>query len=272
MTKPTQAASSPPHPLAHLLRVALRPVVRVFRWLLPHVHGLYRAFGLFLLVALALGLACVWLFGELAEGVMAGSTKSFDEGVLRWMNQHSSPGLDRITLQITSIGNGATVVVIALLLGAFLWAMRYRLAVALLFVSLVGANLIHVVLKLTFDRPRPELFVLQTPFARPMSASFPSGHATAAMVLYLVVGYLLGRLGGKGWFRFWANFGAGVLILAIGASRMYLGVHYPSDVIAGYLMGFGWVTICIFGIEAVQVVRGRSRLRDLNLPGRLGQP
>ncbi|HEX9895460.1 MAG TPA: phosphatase PAP2 family protein [Gemmatimonadales bacterium] len=235
------------------------PLVTILRWLAGHLHGFYAAFGLFLVLGLALAVAGIWVFAELAEEVAQGATRQFDERILLWMNGHASPWRDRLTMQITSIGNGAAVITIALVMCAFLWVQRHRLAVILVVVGVAGSDLLNQAFKGSFDRPRPELFVLETPFQRPVSASFPSGHAMSAIVVYILLAYLMGRLGGRGWFKVLVNTLAAILIVAIGASRMYLGVHYPSDVIAGYLLGFAWITFCIFGLEAMEVAQGRSR-------------
>jgi undecaprenyl-diphosphatase len=234
----------------------------MLRWLRGHLHGFYTVFGLFLVVALVVALTGIWIFAELADEVGQGATRTFDERILLWLNSHASPANDGIALQITSIGNGAAVITIALVMCAFLWVMKHRMAVILVVVGVLGADMLNRVLKATFERPRPELFVLETPFDRPVSASFPSGHAMAAIVVYVLLAYLIGRLGGKGWFKVIVNSLAAILILLIGVSRMYLGVHYPSDVIAGYLLGFAWITFCIFGLEAMEVVQGRSRRQE----------
>ena len=238
------------------------PLVSMLRWLVRHLHGFYTAFGLFLVVGLGIALTGIWIFAELAEEIARGATRQFDESVLLWMNGHASPARDGIALQITSVGNGAAVITIALVMCAFLWVLKHRLAVILVVVGVVGADLLNRVLKAAFERPRPELFVLETPFDRPVSASFPSGHAMSAIVVYVLLAYLIGRLGGRGWFKVLVNSVAAILILAIGASRMYLGVHYPSDVFAGYLLGFAWIIFCIFGLEAMEVAQGRSRRQE----------
>lgn len=245
----------------------LRPLIRLLQWLVKRLHGIYRALGLLLVVELVLALGGLWVFAELAGRVLEGHTQRFDETILRWMDQHGTPALDKWSLQITAIGNGASVIALGLVLCAFLWVLRYRLAVLLLVMGVFGADLGNRVLKSTFDRPRPELFRIDTPHAQPTSASFPSGHATAAMALFLIVAYLLSQLGGRGWFRVVSIGFAAALILAIGVSRVYLGVHYPSDVIAGFLFGFVWVNLCIFGVEGVRVMRGRSRARGAALKG-----
>ncbi len=233
---------------------------RPLRWLLAHVHNLYTAVGLLLSLALVLALGGAWAFAAIAEAVAKGETQRFDDAILLWLNRHASPTLDMLALQITAVGNGLTVAVIGLVACAFLWAMRERVGVLLLAIAVLGGDLFNRALKGAFARPRPELFMLETPFARPLSASFPSGHATASMVLYLVLAYLLARLGGRGPFRWIVIAVAGILILLIGLSRMYLGVHYPSDVLAGYLFGFVWAAFCAFGIEAVRGLRrGRRR-------------
>lgn len=251
--------TSLPHAVYRSLIDAVRRLGRL-------VHGWYAAFGLVLALALGLALAGIWLFAWLAGDVIQGTTRALDERVLIWMDAHATPVRDRIALQITSVGNGAVVVTITLFISLFLWVLRYRLAAMLLVIAIAGADLANRVLKAVFERPRPELFVPETPFARPLSASFPSGHATAAMALYLMLAFLLSRLGGRGWFRVVVIVLASTLVIAIGVSRMYLGVHYPSDVIGGYLIGFIWVTFCILGFEAVEAGRGRGIREDRNLP------
>ena len=238
-------------------------LARPLRWLLAHVHNLYTAVGLLMSLAFLLALAGAWGFAEIAQAVAAGETQRLDDRILLWLNRHSTPLLDTLALQITAVGNGLTVAVIGLIACAFLWAMRERVGVLLLVLAVVGGDTFNRILKDAFSRPRPELFVLETPFARPFSASFPSGHATASMVLYLVLAYLLGRLGGRGAFRWLVIAVAGLLIVLIGVSRMYLGVHYPSDVLAGYVFGFCWAVFCAFCIEAVRGLRrGRRRRAD----------
>jgi undecaprenyl-diphosphatase len=248
-----------PSPASTLIDRAHAPIVRALRWLRDRVHGLYTALGVFLTVTLVLGLGALWIFAELANGVMAGTTLRFDDAVLEWLHRHATAGWDQVAIQITAVGNGTSVAVISLVVCAFLWAFRQRGAVLLVIMAVIGADLGQSVLKLVFQRPRPELFVIQTPYARPVSTSFPSGHATGAIALYLVLAYLLTRLGGTRPFRWIANGCAALLILGIGLSRIYLGVHYPSDVAAGYLIGFVWVTLCVIAIESVGLIRKRSR-------------
>ena len=252
MSSKTETATVP-----DLRRVLERPL----RWLLAHVHNLYTAVGLLLTVALGLALAGAWTFAKIARAVALGETQRLDDRILLWLNSHSTPFIDNVALQVTAVGNGLTVVVIGLIACAFLWAIRERVGVLLLVIAVAGGDMFNRLLKEVFGRPRPELFVLETPYARPVSASFPSGHATASMVLYLVLAYLLVRLGGKGVFRWIVIAVSGVLIVLIGVSRMYLGVHYPSDVLAGYVFGFVWAAFCAFGIEAVRGLRRGRRKR-----------
>lgn len=252
---PAQRSATFPDPR----RILERPL----RWLLGHVHNLYAAVGLLLTLALVLAVAGAWAFEKIARAVARGETQRFDDAILLWLHGHSTPTLDILALQITAVGNGLSVAVIGLVACAFLWAMRERVGALLLVIAVAGGDIFNRVLKDAFDRPRPELFVLETAYQRPLSASFPSGHATASMILYLVLAYLLARLGGKGAFRWLVIAVAGALIVLIGVSRMYLGVHYPSDVLAGYIFGFVWAAFCAFGIEAVRGLRrGRQKRAD----------
>lgn len=224
-----------------------------FRWIDRHVRGFHAAVGTFLAVGLLVALLLVWTFGLLARWVMAGRTQAFDDAVLLWMNEHATPALTIAALEVTALGAGLVVWMVIVVASAFLWASRHRYSVALLWVAMLGAGLINSSLKTLFDRPRPELFEWRTPYAG--MASFPSGHSMTAMVVYATLTYLVARLEPTPTLRRLTVGVAAVVILLIGLSRMYLGVHYPTDVIAGYLTGLAWAAFCALGIEAVRYFR-----------------
>lgn len=236
----------------------LHPIRAGLGWLFRRTRHVTSALGVFLTAALVVALVALALFLAIASRVVEGPAHQADTAILEWVHRHSNPLLDRVALHVTAVGNGPVVVMIGLVASALLWVSRRRLAVLLLVAAVGGASLGNTLLKATFDRPRPEGFILATPFARPVSASFPSGHAAAAMALFLVLGYLIAHLGGQGGFRIMVHVIAGIAIVAIGASRIYLGVHYPSDVIAGYLVGLAWVTFCILAFEAAQRAARRA--------------
>jgi undecaprenyl-diphosphatase len=140
---------------------------------------------------------------------------------------------------------------------------RHLYSLALLWLSLLGARVLNQTLKGLFVRPRPQLFgpeleILGRRFDYPKSYSFPSGHAVTAVVLFGTLAYLIVRLEPTVRMRRITLTLAALLILLIGLSRMYLGVHYPSDVLAGYLAGFIWSTFAAFTIEVVRYFLARK--------------
>jgi undecaprenyl-diphosphatase len=144
-----------------------------------------------------------------------------------------------------------------------LWRRGRRASVAVLWASLVGGFVLNRLLKAAFDRPRPALRgetvdLFGWSFAFPTSPSFPSGHAITAVVVYGTLAYLVARLEPTPRLRRWTLGGAVALVLLIGLSRVYLGVHYPTDVLAGYLAGFVWVAVCALSVETVQRRRARA--------------
>ncbi|WP_420124995.1 phosphatase PAP2 family protein [Longimicrobium sp.] len=209
-------------------------------------------------VVLAL-LAMAALFG-LTAGVMAGRTIRFDEGVLLWMNRRASPTLDLAALQVTALGNGLVVAAICVVAATFLWLAGHRPYAALLTAGVGGAWVIYPLLKLAFDRPRPQLFAWRAEYAH--SSSFPSGHATLSMVLLALLAYTVHRLASHRGASVAAVLIAGTAVLLIGLSRLYLGVHYPSDVIAGYIVGFCWAVLCAVAMEALHTPRDRARTKS----------
>jgi undecaprenyl-diphosphatase len=228
----------------------------LFRLVAGNVRGFHAAVGALLVAGLAIILVCVGFFALLADEVMEGGTQRFDDSVLLWMNRHASPPLTGVALDFTALGSGLIVWLVLLAASVFLWESRHRWSVGLLWVSVLGAGLINTVMKTIFHRTRPHLFPWRTPYAG--LSSFPSGHSMTAMVCYATLAYLVARLAPTAFLRRFTIGMAAVLILLIGMSRMYLGVHYPTDVLAGFAMGLAWASFCALGIEALRYFRHRE--------------
>jgi undecaprenyl-diphosphatase len=139
--------------------------------------------------------------------------------------------------------------------GMFLWLSNHRYSALLLFISTSGGILLNHLLKAGFSRPRPQIVEWGTTV---VSSSFPSGHAMSSAVVYGTVAYLAGRLQRRRLHRVITMLLAGLLIVLISVSRLYLGVHYPSDVLAGVIIGLAWAGFCMATLEAIQVY-GRTR-------------
>jgi undecaprenyl-diphosphatase len=210
------------------------------------------AAAVWLAVGLATSAFVIWAFAELAGGVVEGESHRFDRAVLLWIHTHSPEWLEGPMRFVTALGYYW--VVLPLLAAAIFAFYRkgWRLSATLLLVSTVGGVLLTTFLKAVFGRGRPELFDLGYTAS---FYSFPSGHATVAVGFYGTLTLILAyRLRG---FARWAVVVCGVsLVLLIGFSRLYLGVHYPTDVLAGFLAAPLWV-ICIGVVYAVWLsVRG----------------
>lgn len=236
--------------------IAAKPVFGVLRWIRAHVSGFHAAVGVFLLIGLGVALSAVLLFAGVAALMTAGTVQRFDDAVLLWINNHTSDTLDILALEITALGSGAAVWMLVMVGSVFLWTTTHRYSAALLWIAALGAPVVNSALKMLFDRPRPQLFDWRTEYAG--LSSFPSGHSATAMVVYATLAYLVVRLEPSRRLRRITIGIAAVVILLIGITRLYLGVHYPSDVIAGYLVGLIWATVCALGIEAVKYFRYRK--------------
>ena len=250
--KTTAPGKGPPAGPPRRMREAARPVLRFIG---EHVRGFYSAVGLFLVLGLAVFVGTIVLFAVLAGAVVEGETERLDTAILHWIDSHATPTLDILALEITSLGSGMVVWTLVLAASAFLWATRHRYSVLLLWVAMGGGALLSTLLKAFFDRPRPQVFPWRVPHAG--QASFPSGHSMTAMVGYATLAYLLTRLEPSPRLRRLTFAIAGTIVILVGLSRMYLGVHWPSDVLAGFVMGTAWAVICGLGIEAVRYFRRR---------------
>jgi undecaprenyl-diphosphatase len=226
-----------------------RPLSDTLRGLVTRAGSLVGALGIFLVGGIIVAAIGTFLFAELAEHVMAGSTQAFDEAALRWIKDYHSPALDAAMLEITALGTGTVVIMIVCVSGLFLSLTRHKYSALLLLVATVGGMLLDTVLKLRFDRPRPSVFTWGTQVAM---SSFPSGHAMSATIVYSTVAYLAARLQKRLWARWVTMLLAAVIIVMIAISRIYLGVHYPSDVLAGAIVGLSWAAFCMATLEAIQ--------------------
>lgn len=201
----------------------------------------------------------LFLFAKLASEMREGETASFDNAVRSWVHHFASPGMTQAMIFISLLGYD---ILIAELVIAFLIFLRigWRRAAIWLPVTMAGAVLLDVTLKHAFHRQRPVPYFGYAPH----SYSFPSGHALASFCFYGVLAGLIADRVERLSVRIVIGFLAAVLVLAIGISRIYLGVHYPSDVVAGYIAAAMWVGTMLVvdhvGTKAVKhMVRKRPR-------------
>ena len=194
--------------------------------------------------------ACVLLlvFLTLASEIAEGETQAFDLMILKALRSPEDPSrplgpfwLEGALLDLTALG-GSTVLglVIFSVVGFLLLQTRYHTALFVATTSITG-ELVGAVLKQTFNRPRPSI----VPHLRDVfTTSFPSGHAMESAIVYLTLGALLMRVTTSRLTKMYCMGMAILLTLLVGISRVYLGVHYPTDVIGGWIIGFVWASIC----------------------------
>lgn len=256
-------------PRGGVVNVLRDGVFRLLRLIGRHVQGFYAAVGVFLVIGLGLVTLAAAAFALIAQAMVEGQTEAFDNGILRFMGNVGAPWLDMMALEVTALGARVVVYMVVLVASAFLWQSRHHYSAALLWVSVIGAGLVNTVLKVSFNRPRPDVFPWRTQHVG--LASFPSGHAMTSIVVYGTLAFLIGRLAPTRWLRRLVWGVAVMVILLVGLSRLYLGVHYPSDVLAGFIIGGAWAIICALGMEAVRYFRTRRpevvvEEKDLDAP------
>ncbi len=191
-----------------------------------------------------LGLAFCFLalivLGWLCEEVWEKETFRFDAVLLLALHRSANPLLDRLMLSITRLGNPEFVVgTVVVGLGWLVWRHK-KLESGVFIIACLGALLLNNGMKSIFTRPRPMLW---QPLIREVSYSFPSGHALGSSVLYGFLAYVFARHYPQ---RLYLIYSIAIAIIGlIGLSRLYLGVHYPTDILAGYIIGALWLSICI---------------------------
>ena len=197
----------------------------------PLPRGTWRIFGLAFV-----GFATPVIgFVELAERVRGDAPLSFDRPLMLWLRRHHSPRRTWLVRAVTELGGVTAVPVVALTAAGYLATVRgSRRPAALLAVSLVGSTVINSVLKVMYRRARPTFF---THIVQEKSYSFPSGHAMASAALAGCACVLAWR---TRW-RVPVLASSAIYVPSVGATRVYLGVHFPSDIVAGWCVSLAWV-------------------------------
>ncbi len=201
-----------------------------------------------LLVSMLAIVFCVWVFVVLADAVTEQRAQSLDERVilaLRDPDQLSKPVGPRWMLgvmrDLTSLGSAPVLLLFVLAVAGSLVVRRQYHALALVLVATAGGEALNLLLKGLFDRPRPDPVLHLSPVNSP---SFPSGHAMESAVIYFTLAALLARLVEPRLLKVYFLGLAALFSFLVGVSRVYLGVHYPSDVLAGWTAGLAWALLC----------------------------
>ncbi|MBT2657941.1 phosphatase PAP2 family protein [Bacillus sp. ISL-18] len=195
-----------------------------------------------LFIAFILSFVALLGFGIMALLVSKHTILTFDGNIISFIQGFEAPMLTTIMKFFSFIGGTIPVILISLFSIVFLYkVLKHRSELVLFIAVILGANVLFVTLKQLFHRARPDLHRL----AQASNYSFPSGHATMAFALYGVLTFLLWRHISTRLGRTLLIILSGFIIAAIGISRIYLGVHYPSDIIAGYFMSAFWLTFAI---------------------------
>jgi undecaprenyl-diphosphatase len=192
---------------------------------------------LYLGITFAVSAAMLIIFSVLAwKTIFRQAAGVFDNAFIWMVRYFASPDLDRIMVATTNLGSGFSFGVVVVVAAAILAIFRRWAELKGLIICLLGGSVLNVILKQLFERARPEDFQL---VAAP-GYSFPSGHAMVSLCFYGMITYLIVRHRSWHW-RIAGVVTTTVLVVAIGISRVYLGAHYPSDVVAGYTAGATWL-------------------------------
>jgi undecaprenyl-diphosphatase len=194
-------------------------------------------------------IACLlFTFGVIAQNVSGGRSFAFDRRILLVLRDLINPSapvgpvwVQETARDLTSLGSIVVLSILTLAVSGYLFLARKAAAAWLMIVAVFGGIALNDLLKLVFARPRPDL-VYQA--VRVFTSSFPSGHAELSAIVYLAIAALLAQTQSSFKIGFYFIAVAGLLTILIGVSRVYLGVHYPSDVLGGWCIGVAWALAC----------------------------
>lgn len=213
-----------------------------------HLADRFRLRELGVLIAMFIIVAGTWGFIELADEVFEGDTQAFDEWVVRSLRQSEDRSLPlgpswlaEAARDITALGSGAVLVLVIAAAAGYLWLRGKHHAAWLVLIATISGQAVGWILKESFSRERPTVVPHLADVTTP---SFPSGHSMMSAVVFMTLGALLMRFVTRRRDKLYI-LSIGLLLTAfIGATRIYLGVHYPTDVLAGWTAGLVWAMLC----------------------------
>jgi undecaprenyl-diphosphatase len=212
-----------------------------------------ETYGWHVAAYLAVLSASLFAFASLAQAITdEEAITRWDVRLNRWLHEHSSPALTRVFELLTTTGGFAFLLLVAAAAVAFLASRRAFAEAILVALAFVGGQALNGVMKVAFERPRPEF---RDPHLNLHTFSFPSGHAMVSTAVYGAITIIVLRRVRRTATRAAIIAAAALLVGLIGVSRIYLGAHYVSDVLAGVSLGLAWLTLCVLAIT----VRERKR-------------
>jgi undecaprenyl-diphosphatase len=237
------AAIAPVSGMLHRIP-APRPWTSRFAWLHPKVY-----LGVHIIIGLLLSAVCAWLFYRIGDAVPGrGRMVQFDQATATWMEAHNTEIGEKVALGLTLFGNELLYAILALVAIGYLIRREWPRAM-LIVVASGGGAVLNTLLKNRFHRDRP---IFSREFSVD-STSFPSGHAMAAFIGWGVLAYLIAAHVHHARRRRIIFMLTTVFIVLIGFTRVYLDVHFLSDVIAGFAAGSVWLFVCISGFRFAHI-------------------
>lgn len=202
-----------------------------------------------------IGLISLFAFSFMAFFVSANKVVQFDSTIITFVQGFENSALTVVMKVFTFIGDTKSVIVLSILVIIFLYVvLKHRVELILFIAAIIGSAVLNQLLKYSFQRARPELHRL----IEIDSYSFPSGHAMNAFTVYTIISFLLWRHIPSRTGRILLIIISALMIFTIGISRIYLGVHYPSDIIAGYFASGCWLGMAIWFFQKYQENRSRK--------------
>lgn len=226
--------------------------IKISNWLAK----VFRALGASAVAGLLLAFGCLLFFWWIAGEVLRGETQNFDDSARTQVHELASPALTAVMHGASFVGS--TVILTVLGIGFVVWfyLADWKRAIMVFLMTNAGAAVLLNTLKFSFARPRPQPYF---DTILPTSFSFPSGHAMFAICFFGILAYLIHARYNRRAAQIAAWTIAIPLIFLIGFSRIYLGVHYPSDVIAGFAAGFVWLVAVALGDFWLKLRRAEQR-------------